>query len=124
MAPEVYREYTEALIVQQNRSNYKFSKGGECLTLTVKNYATASSPHPLSQRIHAAADASDLTEDHFSIKGPLGKGLAIPHEANGLYIAFAAGTGVLVFMDLVAHLVRKTLGLLEPGEERLVGDNF
>jgi len=34
----------------------------------------------------------------------LGKGLGIQKE--GTHIAFVAGTGVLVFMDLVAYLIR------------------
>jgi len=87
----------------------------EHLTLTVKDYSSTQNPNCLSKMIHNG-------DNQFSIKGPLGKGLAIPHEANGLYIAFAAGTGVLVFMDLVAHLVRKTLGQTYPGEDKLVGD--
>lgn len=35
----------------------------------------------------------------------MGKGLQI--ERTGVHIAFSAGTGALVFLDLVAHLIRK-----------------
>ena len=39
----------------------------------------------------------------FNIKGPMGKGLCI--EESGVHVAFCAGTGVLVFLDLVSHLL-------------------
>jgi hypothetical protein len=45
----------------------------------------------------------------------MGKGLDIKPE--GTHIAFSAGTGCLVFIDLVAHLIRKNLGLLDPDED-------
>lgn len=40
----------------------------------------------------------------YSIKGPLSKGLDV---RVGKHVAFAAGTGILVFVDLVAHLILK-----------------
>ena len=49
--------------------------------------------------------------EFYSIKGPMGKGLEI--LPKGTHIAFTGGTGVLVFIDLVAHLLRKVLGLLD-----------
>ena len=39
----------------------------------------------------------------FYIKGPMGRGLQLQPE--GEHVAFCAGTGVLVFLDLVAHLL-------------------
>lgn len=60
----------------------------------------------------------------FKIKGPLGRGLNIEKGASGTYVAFAAGTGVLPFMDLVAHLARKKLSLLDDCEERSVAADF
>ena len=44
------------------------------------------------------------------MKGLLGKGLGLKNE--GTHVAFVGGTGVLVFMDLVALMLRKNLGLL------------
>ena len=38
------------------------------------------------------------------IKGPVGKGIIT--NPNGLHVAFAAGTGVLTFMDTVALAAR------------------
>ena len=43
------------------------------------------------------------SEDVFFVKGPMGKGLQI--EERGIHIAFCAGTGVLVYLDLVGHLI-------------------
>ena len=44
--------------------------------------------------------------DVFNIKGPMGKGLCI--ESSGVHVAFCAGTGVLVFLDLIAHLLMRS----------------
>jgi hypothetical protein len=41
---------------------------------------------------------------HFLVKGPVGKGLGITNESKGVHIAFTAGTGILVFMDLVTRI--------------------
>ena len=41
--------------------------------------------------------------DVFEIKGPMGKGLCM--EESGAHVAFCAGTGVLVFLDLLSHLM-------------------
>ena len=44
----------------------------------------------------------------------MGKGLRI--QKSGVHVAFAAGTGMMVFIDLVAHIARKNLGLLSAEE--------
>ena len=36
----------------------------------------------------------------------MGKGLCI--EESGVHVAFCAGTGVLVFLDLIAHLLMRS----------------
>lgn len=41
----------------------------------------------------------------FQVKGPMGQGLQV--NPRGKHIAFTAGTGVLPFMDLIAHLILK-----------------
>ena len=60
--------------------------------------------------VHDAVDWSSKvprpvskSEDVFFVKGPMGKGLQI--EERGIHIAFCAGTGVLVYLDLVGHLI-------------------
>ena len=46
-------------------------------------------------------------EEMFYIKGPMGRGLEM--QNSGLHVAFCAGTGVLVFLDLVAHLLLRNV---------------
>jgi len=46
-------------------------------------------------------------EEKFYIKGPMGRGLEM--KDSGLHVAFCAGTGVLVFLDLVAHLLLRNV---------------
>ena len=43
----------------------------------------------------------------FFVKGPMGKGLCI--QPSGVHVAFCAGTGVLVFLDLVSHMLLRTV---------------
>ena len=43
----------------------------------------------------------------FKVTGPLGLNLGV--KRSGLHVAFAAGTGILPFVDLVAYIVRRSL---------------
>ena len=52
----------------------------------------------------------------------MGKGLDI--QSDGTHVAFTAGTGILVFIDLVAHLTRKVLGLLTEEENSQLSIKF
>jgi hypothetical protein len=71
--------------------------------------------------MHKSTDS----EVPFEVKGPFGRGLNIKKGANGTYVAFAAGTGVLPFMDLIAYLARKQTGQWYDDEARdAVGENF
>jgi hypothetical protein len=58
----------------------------------------------------------------YQIHGPIGKGLGI--KPSGTHIAFSAGTGLLVFVDLVAYLIKKNLGLLSAKEAARLDDSF
>jgi len=69
---------------------------------TAKNYNIVGG---LSQNLHTSAP-----EEAYQVKALLGKGLNFKRE--GAHVAFTGGTGVLVFMDLVALLLRYNLGLL------------
>jgi len=42
----------------------------------------------------------------------MGKGLGLTAESQGVHMAFGAGTGVLVFVDVVARLILSTLELI------------
>ena len=52
----------------------------------------------------------------------MGKGIGLGLEGN--YIAFTAGTGCLVFIDLVAYLLRKNLGIMGREEQSQIGPGF
>ena len=63
------------------------------IMLTIKNYRH---PKGLSPKIHDEAQG----EQRFEVMGPMGFGLR--PKTKGVHVAFAAGTGVLCFVDLVA----------------------
>ena len=46
-------------------------------------------------------------EEMFFLKGPMGRGLEMKN--TGLHVAFCAGTGILAFLDLVAHLLMRNI---------------
>ena len=71
------------------------TKGSE-VVFTVKNYK---STNGLSSRLHKL-NQNDL----YQVKGLMGKGLCI--KPHGAHVAFVAGTGVLVFVDLIAFMIR------------------
>ena len=54
----------------------------------------------------------NATNTRFEVKGPMGFGL-LP-KARGHHVVFAAGTGVLCFIDLVAELCRLNVGRYAP----------
>lgn len=56
------------------------------------------------------------------VSGPFGKGLDIGSE--GIHIAFAAGTGVLTFMDLVAQIALFNLGFGNFSGRESTGESF
>jgi len=53
----------------------------------------------------------DQKHSRFELTGPQGKGLGLTKESKGVYLAFAAGTGVIVFVDLLVNLF---LGNINP----------
>jgi NAD(P)H-flavin reductase len=69
----------------------------------IKNYDKG-----LSSLIH---NANGLKQQQFEVKGPLGESLGV--HKSGLHLAFTAGTGVLPFLDLIAHMVYTSLGINE-----------
>ena len=56
-----------------------------------------------------------VTTETFTVKGPFGKGLDL--RPTGIHVAFAAGTGVLVFLDLITRLILHNTRVLSLGEE-------
>ena len=49
-------------------------------------------------------------------------GLGLRFSNHGKYVAFSAGTGILVFMDLIAHLILRLLQ--SNGCPNIFGNNF
>jgi NAD(P)H-flavin reductase len=60
------------------------------MLFVIKNY---NQPNSLSASIHSEQGLN------YEVKGPMGKSLNV--ASSGLHIAFAGGTGVLPFIDLV-----------------------
>jgi len=65
------------------------------ISLTAKDYKSKTGV--------ATAMHESSKDSKFVIKGPMGKGCNL--ENKGTYVAFAAGTGALVYLDLVARLI-------------------
>ena len=57
-----------------------------------------------------------------NVSGPMGRSLDV--DATGLNVAFAAGTGVLPFMDLVGYISRQTLNLEAQIDRQKLDPNF
>jgi hypothetical protein len=69
----------------------------------MKNY---NQPLGVSTAVYKAKTSTDT----FKIKGPMGRGLMI--QPHGVHVAFTAGTGALVFLDLVARIILSNTRLL------------
>ena len=74
------------------------------LCLTVKGYMQAGG---LSSHLFNDLKKSK-TAEVVQIKGPMGSGLQI--GTTGTHVAFAAGTGILPMIDLIAHLILRVIG--------------
>ena len=61
-------------------------------------------------------------KDSYEIQGPIGKGLGLTSESKGQHLAFSAGTGVLVFIDLVARMLLGQKNLIP--KEQMLNDDF
>lgn len=72
----------------------KFNQNGTCLS--IKSYVGAGG---LSRFIFD----NETSKHIFECKGPMGSGLACTQ--SGKHIAYTAGTGILVFLDLCAYLL-------------------
>lgn len=83
--------------------------------LAIKNFNLKNG---LSKRIF---DPKSKTHK-YSITGPLGKGLGITSKSTGTHFVFAAGIGVLAFIDLIARMILQQLDQLPKGSEKLQDD--
>lgn len=82
--------------------NYEFKTG-----LSTKIHSTHIDPELVQKDKEAAYSMSNTlpTDNAYFIKGPMGRGLQL--QSSGIHVAFCAGTGVLVFLDLVSSLIIK-----------------
>ena len=100
MRPDVYSAYINALKCESDETYKSFDStilvpsDSNQMTFCIKNYEQ---PKGLSMKVHNGTA-------RFEVKGPMGHGLQ-PKSA-GHHIAFAAGTGVLCFVDLVAYIAQ------------------
>ena len=76
------------------------------LSLFIKDYNNSQS---LSTTLHVGNKLS--TEMEIEIEGPCGKGLGLTRQSKGTNIIFAAGTGIIPFLDLLNYLLCKTMCL-------------
>lgn len=82
------------------------------MNFTIKNY---NQPKGVSFRPY---DGPGMLAE-FELQGPVGRGL--DPNMNSTNIAFAAGTGTITFMDVVAALARHNLGI---GKQLVLGADF
>ena len=124
MMKDLYDEYlrvcrcferSEAVNFDETLLQENWETRGQEIVFTVKNYKTLTG---LSHRLHL-----ENHKDLFQIKALMGKGLGI--QRSGTHVAFLAGTGILIFIDLVAFLIRYNLGLLNVTEREIISEeNF
>ena len=113
MNPPVYQEYLRALRYAMdnngqappdfNRELVFDDASREKMMFVIKNYNREGG---VSMKFHD----NDQANHEFTVKGPMGKGL-MPGK-GGQHIAFAAGTGALCFVDLIAYMITRTIGLV------------
>jgi len=107
MRPDVYKMYINALKPETDPEFKALDlrildkSDRSSMTFCIKNYGQ---PRGLSTMIHA----EDQNERRFEVKGPMGHGLRV--KPTGVHVAFAAGTGALCFVDLVAWLIKANAG--------------
>lgn len=114
MKKETYQEYMNAIrSFREKKPQIQFDErvlvensSTNEIIFTAKNYNMIGG---LSQLMHSAAD-----DERYEVKALLGKGLNL--KKDGVHLAFVGGTGVLVFVDLIALLIRQNLGLLKSRE--------
>ena len=78
------------------------------MNVTIKDYKLKSG---MSRRLFMP----EFNTETYKMTGPLGKGLGVTTETSGCHFAYSAGTGILVFIDLIARMLLQELGLIPEG---------
>lgn len=101
MQPKLYQGLIEALKTNGNLPDafYDNKEAVDHISITVKNYKR-------TQGLSATFFQKQIPIE-YRVTGPMGKGLCPTWE--GVHLAFAAGTGVLTFMDFAAHVAMLVL---------------
>ena len=117
MQPTLYSLYVRGLentadagLKEQITECIETNKKDQSVNLTIKNYKVGG----LSQAIHERGK-------YLAVSGPMGRSLGV--DLSGINVAFAAGTGVLPFIDLVGYIARHTLGITNEDSTK-PGDGF
>jgi hypothetical protein len=107
--PQIKRQYTICNAMIPSVYEQLCSLGGEDkLDLeTITDAAESSGIHLTAKTYQSTTGvATKLYDDSakdYVIKGPIGKGCNFRKE--GAHVAFAGGTGILVYLDIVARLL-------------------
>mmetsp|Transcript_10565 Transcript_10565/g.17727 ORF Transcript_10565/g.17727 Transcript_10565/m.17727 type:complete len:232 (-) Transcript_10565:65-760(-) len=85
----------------------------DSVCMSVKDYKIK---YGLSNHLFRDFESKD---NLYEVYGPMGMGLDV--QKKGIHVAFSAGTGILVFIDIVAHLILRLLE--ENGYPNIFGIN-
>ena len=102
MQREFYQELIKAVSGGDFRKELVEGTGTGEVIIAVKNYGLSKG---VARRLFTVDEAI-----RFDVKGPMGRGLGLTCQSAGSYVAFGAGTGVFVYIDLVARIA---LGILD-----------
>lgn len=99
------------------------SADGDSVYLTAKDYKTPRGVvSQMNTQLTATAPVVGGGDGSWYVRGPMGMGLSL--DPSGHNVAFAGGTGVLVFLDIVARLVLQNCAAVEELEGGKFGENF
>ena len=110
--------------------NYKLFNGEDknFMHVTCKDYKTKKGVASQLFRVETTPNVAIVTDDKtkpisdvWHVRGPMGMGLDV--QASGHHVAFCGGTGVLVFLDIVARMALQTCKVL-PESEKPFADDF
>ena len=102
IVPNIYKELLRICSAGKSESldvSLLSSNDQESVFLTCKDYKTKNG---VASQLHNQSLEKDQANDWF-VKGPMGMGLGL--NPNGHNIVFTGGTGILVFLDVLAMMI-------------------
>ena len=90
---------------------------GDSVYVTAKDYK---SKNGVVTQMNNVLNEGKGTDTLWFVKGPMGMGLSV--DPNGHNIAFCGGTGILVFLDIVARMAIEMCGATT--SQGVLGENF